>query len=153
MSEERSRILSLLADGKITVDEAERLLDAVGSGAGAGAGAAGEAGGKAAGGAEAKPSADAGSPPRYMYVKVVSTSGDNVDVRIPLSLVKSGLKLTSLIPPQAMEQINESMGEHGMTFDFNNFKPEDIEELIQALREMEVNVDSQNGDNVRVYCA
>ena len=153
MSEERSRILSLLADGKITVDEAERLLDAVGSGAGAGTGTAGESGGKAAAGAEARPSADAGSPPRYMYVKVVSTSGDNVDVRIPLSLVKSGLKLTSLIPPQAMEQINESMGEHGMTFDFNNFKPEDIEELIQALREMEVNVDSQNGDNVRVYCA
>ena len=153
MSEERSRILSLLADGKITVDEAERLLDAVGSGASAAGATAGETGGQTAAGAQARPATDAGSPPRYMYVKVVSTSGDNVDVRIPLSLVKSGLKLTSLIPPQAMEQINQSMGEHGMTFDFNNFKPEDIEELIQALREMEVNVDSQNGDNVRVYCA
>ena len=157
MSEERSRILNLLADGTITVDEAERLLDAVGSGTGAGpTAAATEAGARPEAGPEAGSAgktAGTGGTPRYMYVKVISTDGDNVDVRIPLSLVRSGLKLTSLIPPQAMEQINDSMGEHGMTFDFNNFKPEDIEELVQALREMEVNVDSQNGDNVRVYCA
>jgi len=154
MSEERSRILSLLADGKITVDEAERLLDAVGSGATATTAA--DASSRPAPGPETGTTSETtgtGGTPRYMYVKVVSTDGDNVDVRIPLSLVRSGLKLTSLIPPQAMEQINDSMGEHGMTFDLNNFKPEDIEELVQALREMEVNVDSQNGDNVRVYCA
>ena len=31
MSEERARILGLLAEGKITADEAERLLDALGT--------------------------------------------------------------------------------------------------------------------------
>ena len=35
-----------------------------------------------------------------------------------------------------------------MSFDLNNFKAEDLEELIEALREMEVNVDAANGDNV-----
>ena len=40
-----------------------------------------------------------------------------------------------------------------MSFDLNNFKPEDIEELIEALREMEVDVDSANGDKVHVYAA
>lgn len=29
----------------------------------------------------------------------------------------------------------------------------DIDELVEALREMEINVDSNDGDNVRVYCA
>ena len=29
----------------------------------------------------------------------------------------------------------------------------DIEELIEGLTEMEVNVDSKNGDNIRVFCA
>jgi len=45
------------------------------------------------------------------------------------------------------------VSEHGMSVDFNNFKPEDIDELIGALRDMEVNVDAKNGDTVRVYCA
>jgi hypothetical protein len=40
-----------------------------------------------------------------------------------------------------------------MSFDLNSLKPEDIEELLEALREMEVEVDSNNGDTVRVYAA
>jgi hypothetical protein len=84
---------------------------------------------------------------------VDSVDGDKVDVKIPLALVRSGLKLTSLIPPQAMDQINEQMAEKGMSIDFSNFKPEDIDELIEALREMEINVDSAEGDNIRVFCA
>jgi len=80
-------------------------------------------------------------------------NGDNVDVKIPVALVRSGLKLTSLIPTKAMDQINDSMSEHGMSVDFSNLKPDDIDELVGTLREMEINVDAKNGDNVRVYCA
>jgi hypothetical protein len=72
-------------------------------------------------------------------------------VKIPLALVRSGLKLTSLIPPAAMDKINEQMNDSGVSIDFSNLKPEDIDDLIHALREMEVNVDSKNGDKVRVY--
>jgi len=146
MSEDRVRILHLLAGGKITAEEAERLLDAL----------------------EARPSVSTASAesaikgdpepliaalPKYLYVKVLAANGDNVDVKIPIVLVRSGLKLTSLIPPLAMDKINDTMSEHGMSVDFNNFKPEDIDELIGGLRDMEVNVDAKNGDTVRVYCA
>jgi hypothetical protein len=141
MSEERARILGLLAEGKITADEAERLLDALGTGPVATPHVSGNGGSKLPEGL-----------PKYLFVKVLSADGDNVDVKVPLALVRSGLKLTSLIPPQAMDQVNESMGEHGMQLDFSNLKPEDIDELIEALREMEVNVDAANGDNVRVFC-
>jgi hypothetical protein len=145
MSDDRSRILGMVAEGKITVDEASRLLDALG--------------------AREMPPAAAGSPikgdptpllkamPKFLYVKVVSEAGDNVDVKIPVALIRSGLKLTSLIPPQAMEQLSGSMAEHGMSIDFSNLKPEDIDDIVEALREMEVNVDSANGDKVRVYAA
>lgn len=145
MSVDRKRILGMLAEGKITADEAESLLDALSSSA-------------------EEPNADLPAPasdwptgpsatgtPKFMYVKV--TGKDKVDVKVPLGLLRAGLKLTSLIPPQAMDQINESMGEAGMSIDFNNLKPEDIEELITNLREMEVNVQSADGDNVRVFCA
>jgi hypothetical protein len=32
-------------------------------------------------------------------------------------------------------------------------KPQDLEELVEAMREMEIEVDSNNGDTVRVYAA
>ena len=146
MSEDRSRILDLLAAGKITAEEAERLLDALDTHAGAAAEPAGPA-------IKGDPEPLIAALPKYLYVKVLAANGDNVDVKIPIVLVRSGLKLTSLIPPLAMDKINDTMAEHGMSVDFNNFKPEDIDELIGGLRDMEVNVDAKNGDTVRVYCA
>ena len=144
MSEERDRILDLLAAGKITAAEAGRLLDAVDSRAAqAGAAPASSAAGKSG----------AAGLPKFIYVKVLSAKGDNVNVKVPLSLVRAGLKLTSLIPPQAMEQIDKSMAEKGMSFDLKNLKPEDLEDIVESLREMEINVDSKDGDNVRVYAA
>jgi hypothetical protein len=146
MSEDRSRILNMLAQGKITTEEAERLLDALGTRPGAGAESSGPA-------IKGDPGPLIEALPKFLYVKVNAENGDNVDVKIPIALVRSGLKLTSLIPPQAMDQINDSMSEHGMSVDFSNLKPEDIDELVAALREMEINVDSANGDKVRVYTA
>jgi hypothetical protein len=156
MSEDRSRILNLLAEGKITAQEAERLLEALdtrvagATGAGSGAGGVGTT---AETGIHGDPGPLLEALPKFLYVKVNAADGDTVDVKIPISLVRSGLKLTSLIPPQAMDEINDSMAEHGMSIDFSNLKPEDIDDLVEALREMEINVDAKNGDNVRVYCA
>lgn len=144
MNEDRKRILGMLAEGKITADEAEMLLDSIGTETDVPAPAP-------------SPSADwptgpsASGTPKFMYVKV--TGKDQVDVKVPLALLRTGLKLTSLIPPQAMEQINTSMSEAGMSLDLNNIKPEDIEDIIQSLREMEVNVKSKDGDDIRVFCA
>jgi hypothetical protein len=144
MGDDRSRILELLATGKITAEEAGRLLDALEPNPQASpeTGSLGDFADKAL----AAPSA-----PKFLYVKVVSVKGDNVNVKIPLGLVRAGLKLTSFIPQPAMEQINKNMAAKGMSVDFLNFKPEDLEELVSALREMEVNVDANNGDTVRVY--
>jgi hypothetical protein len=146
MSEDRSRILDLLAGGKITAEEAESLLDALDARTGAATASDGPA-------IKGDPEPLIKALPKYLYVKVLASNGDNVDVKIPIVLVRSGLKLTSLIPPLAMDKINDTMSEHGMSVDFNNFKPEDIDELIAALRDVEVNVDAKNGDTVRVYCA
>jgi len=146
MSEDRVRILNMLAEGKITAEEAERLLDALDSRTPNTAAA-----GSAASAIKGDPTPLLNALPRFLHVKVDGEDGEKVDVKIPLALVRSGLKLTSLIPPQAMDQINEQMAASGMSIDFTNFKPEDIDELIEALREMEVNVDGKNGEKVRVY--
>lgn len=148
MSEDRVRILNMLAEGKINADEAERLLDASES--------------RRTGGscAPASPAAVVkGDPgplldalPKYLHVRVEGNEGEKVNVKVPLALVRSGLKLTSLIPPQAMDQLTAQMADKGMSIDFSNLKPEDIDELIEALREMEVDIDGKDGEKVRVYC-
>lgn len=169
MGDDRNRILDLLASGRITVEEATRLLDALDAKAGKSDGtaeaaaaaktgwpkffAAGDKGEKKGFGPGGPAGSASGTAPKYMYVKVVSQKGDNVNVKIPLGLLKAGLKLTALIPKPATEQINKAMAEKGMSFDINNLKPEDLEELVEAMREMEIEVDSNNGDTVRVYAA
>jgi len=164
MGDDRNRILELLATGKITPEEAARLLDALEATGTQPTGGEGPTtvGGQDSGktkwsklfaGAKTTERTGSSGTPKFMYVKVESTKGDNVNVKIPLALVRAGLKLTSLIPPQAADQINKTMAEKGMSFDLNDFKPEDLEELIEALREMEVDVDAANGDKVHVYAA
>jgi polyhydroxyalkanoate synthesis regulator phasin len=152
MSEDRARILNMLATGKITAEEAERLLDALDTRAPQAETAAAAPPTPAPGtGMTGDPTPLLNALPKFLFVKVDSVEGDKVDVKVPLALVRSGLKLTSLIPPQAMEQINQQMIDKGISIDFTNLKPEDIDDLIEALREMEVNVDAKNGDRVRVF--
>jgi hypothetical protein len=139
MKEERERILKMLADGKITVDEAEKLLDALAGPSAKTQTAVAEPGGK--------------KKIDFLYVKVISANDDNVDIRVPLNLLRAGIKLTALIPPQAMKHLDNALDAKGIPFDFRNIKPENIEELVQSLADMEVNVNSKNGDYVKVYCA
>jgi len=148
MSEDRARILNMLAGGKISAEEAERLLDALETGDASEPATSGSAGSAIKG----DPTPLLEALPKFLYVKIDGNEGEQVNVKVPLALVRSGLKLTSLIPPQAMDQINEQMAEKGMSIDFSNFKPEDIDELVQALREMEINIDGKDGERVRVYC-
>ncbi len=150
MGDDRNRILDLLASGKITAEEAGRLLDALEAPGGK---ADNRSAAAATPGGTAGTGAGTGSSAKFLFVKVVSTGGDNVNVKVPLGVLRAGLKLTSLIPKPAADQINKAMEEKGMAFDLNNLKPEDLQELIDALAEMQIEVDANNGDTVRVYAA
>ena len=104
MTDDRSRILQLLADGKITPGEAERLLDALAARTGTGAAPQSHTD-------DTEPTDEPKAPPKFLFVKILAANGDNVDVKIPLQLMRSGLKLTSLIPPQAMDHAGDTAGD------------------------------------------
>ncbi len=139
MSDNQKRILDMLAEGKITADEAQKLLAAIGSG-----------------GDEAKSPPPTHSP-KYLRVVVVPNPDapetddvKRVNVRVPVALIRAGIKFTSLIPAEASDQVNEALKEKGIDFDVRNLKPEDLEELIMALHDLEVDV--QHGqEKVHVY--
>ena len=136
MSEEKRKILEMLADKKISVDDAEKLLAAVSDRAGEGGMAAGKPG------------------PKYLRVLVEpapgNKEGDRVNIRVPLNLVRAGLKFASYIPDQAREKINKEMKEKGVPFDLNHFDPRDVEALLVHLNDLTVEVEGK--ENVRVFC-
>jgi len=137
MNEERKKVLGMLADGKISADEAERLLDALENRT-----------------TETSPQTaltkTLDNLPRYLFVKVDAVDGDKVNIRVPLKLVKAGIKLQALLPQDAQDKINAKLNEKGINLD--DFKDENFKDLLDALTEFEVNVDDKKGDKVRIYC-
>ncbi len=141
MSEERQRILSMVAQGKISVQEAEKLLDALNLHK--------EDTINVSGSSEIS---SAKRNLKYLRVVVESKEKDNVNVRVPMALLRAGLRLSALIPPVAYQKINEKMAENGVEFDFNQFlKSGDIDELIESMGELNVDVNSAQGDLVKVF--
>jgi hypothetical protein len=141
MNENRRQILDMLAAGQITVDEAERLIAALEKGQPA-SGAGSEA--------QAKPK------PKYLRVVVAgqrdgTAEAKVVNIRVPMQLLRAGVRLTSLIPDQARIRVNEALRDKGMQFDLGQLKPENLEELVDQLEELTVDV-NEDDVKVRVFC-
>jgi Asp-tRNA(Asn)/Glu-tRNA(Gln) amidotransferase B subunit len=139
MNEQRRSILDMLAEGKITADEAEQLIAALERDQP-----------PVASSLEARPKGKA------KYLRVVVDSLDKgeperVNVRVPLQLLRAGVRLAALIPPQALGQANAELNKSGVPFDLTQLKPEQLEALVEHLDEMTVEVD-QPDTQVRVFC-
>ncbi len=141
MSEDRRSILQMLSEGKLTPDEAERLIAALERDP------APRLEGAAPG---AKPA------PKYLRVAVDTDEGHGgptkVNVRVPMNLLRAGVRLSSIIPPHARDRVNEAMRRKGhLNFDLKALKPENLEELVEQLNDLTVDVD-QDRTKVRIYC-
>ncbi|RSM91540.1 hypothetical protein DMH04_00610 [Kibdelosporangium aridum] len=136
MNDERKGVLDLLAEGKITVDEAERLITAL---------------------EQVQPpvvSSSDGRPKKYLRFVVDTTDmGERtkVNVRVPLQLLRAGVKLAALIPPVAVEKVNTELAKAGVPFDLGQLKPEQLEEFVDHLDDLTFDVDHTD-TVVRVFC-
>lgn len=142
MSENRRQILEMLSQGKITADEAERLLTAVESNSeksqeGRGAPSTGKV--------------------KYLRVMVESEDSDHgngptkVNIRVPMQLLRAGVKLAGLLPDQARSKVNEKLKEIGIDADVSQIKPENLDELIDQMNDLQVDVD-ETKNKVRIFC-
>ena len=152
MNENRHQILEMLAAGKITADEAERLIAALESGP---AKTVGEFAGSVGGATTVKTRA------KYLRVLVEAdeaTTGlkgpTSVNVRVPMQLLRAGVRLASLIPVQAHQQLDQALSSHGVPLTLSQIKPENLEELIDHLEDLTVDVDTSDAGKtkVRVFC-
>ena len=142
MENNRRQVLDMLAEGKIQVEEAERLLSLVSP--------------------EGEPAdygqGNHGNRPAAKYLRICVEPGDDADedhaervnIRVPMALIRAGVKLAALIPNKAADSVNEELRKKGIKFDVGNFKAEDLETLVEALQDLEVDV--KNGRHkVRVF--
>ena len=140
MDPDRRSILQMLADGKVSADEAERLIAAM------------ERNG------QSTPATTAGRSGSPKYLRVLVDTDEpgqggptKVNIRVPMALLRAGVRLTSLMPPQAREHINAEMAKNGVPFDIGQMRPENLEDMLDQLNDLQVDVD-QERTKVRVFC-
>ncbi|MBN1223301.1 MAG: hypothetical protein JXB23_08615 [Candidatus Aminicenantes bacterium] len=137
MKEERRKILDMLADGKISVDEAERLLAALTSD---------------------EPEQEKGRVEKahLKYLRILvepgpnSVDGEKVNIRVPIKLIRAGLKWATFIPKSAQGKVDKALHEQGIDMDFSNLKPEDLEDLVTNLNDLTVDVEGK--EKVKIFC-
>ncbi|WP_329624988.1 hypothetical protein OG357_35370 [Streptomyces sp. NBC_01255] len=142
MNEQRRQVLQMLAEGTITADEAERLIDALERDQ-----------------PEPPPGASSTPKARPKYLRVVVDSADEtggdgasrVNIRVPLQLLRAGVRLTSLLPPQAVAKVNAELNRSGVPIDLTELKPQHLEELIEHLDDIVVDVEDPDA-KVQVFC-
>ena len=141
MSSERKQILQMLAEGKITADNAEKLLDALG--------------------AEPVTSAETNAPvggisgkPKFLHIQVTSADnskggGENVNIKIPIFLLKAGLKLGGIMPGKAHAKLTTHLGDLGL--DMDKLDAGQVDQFIKALMEGQINIVSDK-EVVNIFC-
>jgi hypothetical protein len=139
MNEQRKDVLDMLAEGKVTADEADQLITALERDQP-----------PVAAISEVRPKGKA----KYLRLLVDTIEGDEptrVNIRVPLQLLRAGVQLAALIPPWAMTRANEELSKSGVPLDLAQLKPEQLEALVDQLDELTLDVD-QPDTKVRIFC-
>jgi len=130
MSVETRKVLEMLAAGKITSEDAERLLDKL------------AAVPDAADNPNKSGVGNAGAVKKFLRVLIERPGGDDVNVRVPLSFVRSGVKLASVLPPSVVEKLRAEGIDPGIL----------ASQAQESLDELHVDMETKSGKHVRVFC-
>lgn len=143
MSDDTRRVLELVAQGRITVDDAAELLAALRT---------------AADKSQSEAHASPGEPAKPRYVRIAvhkpgreGRKDKDVNIRVPMSILRSGMRLGAIIPGFARDHINAHLREQGVDVDLTKLDPAVIESLLTDLGEVNIDVNHGN-EQVRITC-
>jgi hypothetical protein len=134
MSEERRQVLEMLSQGKINVQEAEQLLQAVLP--------------------TTPPGDDKKVEPRYFRILVNKAAREGkkaeaVNIRVPMTVIRGGLRLGALFP--GMLGKKKIQLDNGTELDLSKVTYTDLEAMIKDIGELTVDVDGGDAQ-VRIRC-
>ena len=140
MTSERRQILEMLSAGKISADEAERLLQLTSGGSV----------GPAAANIVTTTVAQVLDP---KFIRIIvepdpTVTGNHarhhVNVRVPLKIIRAGVNLASLIPNDAGNMVQDSLLSKGFKGDLSKLDATALDELIEALQELSIDATVDN---------
>src|SRR5215831_11540604 len=134
MNEETRKVLEMLSEGKISVQEAEQLLRAVSAPTG-------------------PASDDRKVEPKYFRILVNKPAREGrkaeaVNIRVPMTVVRGGLRLGALFPGMLGNK-KIHLG-NGNELDLSKLSYADLEAMIRDIGELTVDVDGE--EQVRIRC-
>src|SRR6516225_7441834 len=135
-TEDTKRVLELLAQGRITVDEADQLLRAMKEPA-------------------EQPAAETRTP-RWMRITIEKAARDGrpaktVTIRVPVAFARSGLRLGAMFPHVFGPKLKEEFRKQGIDFDFSKLDLGHIEPLLNDLGETTIDVNDGQAQ-IRIRC-
>src|SRR5579863_1841679 len=136
MSVERKKVLEMLADKKITAEEADRLLEKLE--------------GSTASDSSEKPAdnSSAAEPkkPKHMRILVERPGREDVNIRIPMAFTRTGARLMAVLPPHILSKLAENGVDMAVLSSFN------AEQLSGAMDNFQMDIEKGNGTKVKVSC-
>ena len=150
-SDDTRRTLDLLAQGKITVDEADRLLKAFAS---------------AHSSTDAQPADGASGekpPARWVRINVHKPGNDqrkekDVNIRVPVAVMKGGIRLGALIGTFAGEKAARRMRARGIDLDLSAINGDlsklngpEFDQFLKSLDDVDIEIDDGKSQ-VRITC-
>ena len=147
MNDDSRRILDLLAQGKITVDEAQQLLSAIQAQSGADSGPAVPPAGDSKGDTER---------PRFLRIAVLEAPRNGkpekkVNIRVPLAILRGGIRLAALVPGLGDKLSAQMYARHGINLDLSKLDPADLENVVKGLEDLTIDVD-EGQKKVQFHC-
>ena len=142
MSAETKKIMELLAAGKISPEDAERLLDKL-----TGAASSSEQSSSQTPGTAANTAGGVGGSrrPRFIRVQVERPGREGVNVRVPLSCARGGRHWMAFLPTRVAEKLQE----HGI--DFGSLDAMSDEDFQKAMERINVDIEGRSGRKVRIF--
>jgi len=124
----------MVANGTLTTEDAERLLDRMSeSERSAGAGAD-----------RSDPPDPAKGSSRYLRIQVDGDDDKRVNVRVPIGLVRAGLKLSAIVP----ERVRERLERKGIDLvNLGGF----TDEILDGLGDTGIDVTTDDGHTVKIF--
>jgi hypothetical protein len=140
-TDDTRRILEMLSQGKITVDDADRLIQAVSAD-------------RAAASTPADAASDAKPRARWFRINIHKPSKDDthqpkdVNIRVPIAVAKGGMRLGAIIATFAGEKAAQRMKARGLDLDLSAINGDlsrmngaEFEAFMKSLDEMNIEID------------
>jgi hypothetical protein len=139
-TDETRRVLDMLQEGKITVDEADRLLKALSAD-------------RPPDTAAADAATDGRDRVRWIRINIQKPANDghkakNVNIRVPIAVVKGGMRLGAIIGTFAGDKAARRMKAQGLDIDLAKISSDlsqmngpEFDEFLRSLNETNIEID------------